>query len=246
MNYHPVQIHSNATSDRCCTQPSERCANCKVRLHSICAALEPEELRELDALAHPASFKSKQTLFLEGDDAANTYNITEGAVRLYKMLSDGRRQIVGFALPGDFLGLTLGEKHRYSADTIGEVRLCRFPRTGFLKMVGEKPHLLRRLHDFAGNELNMAQDQMALLGRLTAEEKIATFIVGMRARWTRLEGPSVTVPLPMTRQDIADYLGLTIETVSRGFARLTREKRIINVPDGVRLIDAKSLESLAA
>lgn len=243
MNFHPVQVHSQLHR---CAQAQERCADCKVRIHSICAALEPDELRELDALAQPVSYKPKHTLFVEGEPAESLYNVTQGTVRLYKMLPDGRRQIVGFALPGDFLGLSLGNRHACSADTIGIVRVCRLPRAAFLKLVEDKPHLLRRLHAFAAHELNTAQEQMVLLGRRTAEEKLARFLIGMRARWTRLEGASATVPLPMSRQDIADFLGLTIETVSRGFARLAREKKILNVPEGVRLMDAKSLEILAA
>lgn len=241
MNYHPVHIHDA----RCCAQPSDRCIGCKVRQHSICSALEAGELRELDALAQPIGFKPKHTLFVEGEPADSLYNITEGAVRLYKLLPDGRRQIVGFALPGDFLGLELAPQHTCSADAVGALRACRFPRAAFLKLLENKPRLLRRLHAFAVHELSSAQHQMTLLGRRSADEKIAAFLIGMRSRWSRLAGPSPTVPLPMSRQDIADFLGLTIETVSRGFARLAREKKIINVPDGVRLMDTKSLEALA-
>jgi CRP/FNR family transcriptional regulator len=99
--------------------------------------------------------------------------------------------------------------------------------------------------NMASRELTLAQDQMVVLGRRTAEEKIASFLIGMRDRYARIRGASVHVPLPMTRLDIGDFLGLTVETVSRMMTRLAREKAIVIVPDGVRLLDVARLELLA-
>jgi CRP/FNR family transcriptional regulator len=200
------------------------CDDCKVRLFSVCGALEPSELDELDRLSQVRNFPARTMLFDQSALAGSVFNVTEGMVRLYKSLPDGRRQIVGFALPGDFLGLALMD--RYGVD--------------------DKPHLLRRLHEFAGHELSLAQDQMLLLGRKTAEEKVAAFLLNLQTRYARIGTPSVTIPLPMSRQDIADYLGLTIETVSRTLTRLAREKVIVIVPDGVRLLMVKRLDQLAA
>ncbi|MCC6205513.1 MAG: helix-turn-helix domain-containing protein [Hyphomicrobiales bacterium] len=181
------------------------------------------------------------------DEAANSvFNITEGVVRLYKLTPDGRRQIVGFAIPGDFLGLALADRYGYSVDAVVPVRACRFSREVFSQFLDKKPHLFRRLHEFATHELSLAQDQMLVLGRRTADEKIATFLIGWRDRWARVSRSSVTVPLHMSRQDIADFLGLTIETVRRTISRLAREKLILVVPDGVRLLDPKRIEQLAA
>jgi CRP/FNR family transcriptional regulator len=140
----------------------------------------------------------------------------------------------------------MAERYGFSADAVQDVKVCRFPREAFSSFVDAKPHLLRRLHEFATHELSLAQDQMVLLGRRTAEEKVASFLIGLRSRLARINMASVTVPLPMTRQDIADFLGLTIETVSRIFARLAREKAILIVPDGVRLLDVPRIEALAA
>ncbi len=244
-DFHPVNVHLGGT---CCPDPHghDRCSSCAVRPHSICAALDPDELQELDALAQPLNFTAKHTLFVEGEPAASLYNVTQGVVRLYKMLEDGRRQIVGFALPGDFIGLSLGESHTFSADTVSNTGVCRFSRTALQGLVERKPHLLRKLLEFSSRELESAQEQMKLLGRRTADERIAAFLIAMRDRWAMLNGQSATVPLPMSRLDIADFLGLTIETVSRGFTRLAREKKILNVPEGVRLMDIRSLETLAA
>ncbi|CAN5488614.1 helix-turn-helix domain-containing protein [soil metagenome] len=222
------------------------CDDCQVRPFSICAVLEPAELDALDRISQVRLFAAKTMLFDQDATTVSVFNITEGIVRLYKSLPDGRRQIVGFALPGDFLGLALTERHCVAAEAVTVVKACRFARAAFIDYLDEKPHLLRRLHEFAGHEISMAQDQMLLLGRRTAEEKIAAFLIGLKARYGRIGTTSVTIPLPMSRQDIADYLGLTIETVSRTLTRLAREKAIVIVPDGVRLLDQERLAQLAA
>ncbi len=225
-----------------------RCDGCQVRMVSVCAALEADELQRLESLAQPACYPAKETLFIQGEQAEAVYNITAGVVRLYKLLPDGRRQIVGFALPGDFLGLALRDTYGVSADAVEPVVACRFARGAYSTLVDDKPHLLRRLHDVATHELTLAQDQMLLLGRRTAEEKLVSFLLSLRERWSRLHGGrlSATVHLPMSRQDIADFLGLTIETVSRTFTKLAKDKTILIVPDGVRLLNLERMEILVA
>lgn len=222
------------------------CAGCKVRGISICAALSSSELASLEALAEDAHYAEKQTILLQGDAADAVYNITQGMVRLYKLLPDGRRQIIGFLLPGDFIGLALSDHYAFSADAVEPVTACRFARSAFSSFVNEKPHLLRRLHQAATHELSLAQDHMVLLGRRTAEEKVAAFLIGLRERGRRLGGSAVTVPLPMTRQDMADYLGLTLETVSRTISKFARSRMLLVVPNGVRLLDPGRIEALAA
>lgn len=217
-----------------------------VRLVSVCASLTDDELALLESLAHPTRFASGATLFTQGREAHSVYNVTAGVVRLYKLLSDGRRQVVGFALPGDFLGLAMRDAYGFSADAIGDVAACAFSRGAYTALVDAKPHLLKRLHEFATHELTLAHEQMMLLGRRTAEEKLICFLLGMQQRWARLGKPSVTVPLPMTRQDIADFLGLTIETVSRTFTRLAKDKTILIVPGGVRVMNAERMSAVAA
>jgi CRP/FNR family transcriptional regulator len=227
------------------SKASVDCAQCRVRALSLCDALEPDELVELDKMATTISVGAKQTLFEQDQPSDWVYNITAGSIRLYKLLPDGRRQVVGFALPGDFLGLSMSEKNAFSADALTPTNACRFSRNDYSNFLDEKPHLLRRLHSMASHELSLAQDQMVILGRRTAEERIAAFLIGLRKRWTRVNGNQVHVPLPMTRQDIGDFLGLTVETVSRLMTRLAREKAIVIVPDGVRLLDVARLERLA-
>jgi CRP/FNR family transcriptional regulator len=222
------------------------CTDCSVRPFSLCAALDKAELRELDHLGHHVHFASCETVFSQEEITTSFYNLLEGVMRLYKLLPDGRRQIVGFALPGDFLGMATSARHSFSADAIGPVAVCRFSRTSFARFVQDKSHLLRRINELAVCELSQAQDHMVLLGRRSAEEKVATFLVGWRDRLVRLMGPTKTVPLPMSRQDIADFLGLTIETVSRTFTKLERDGVIEILPGSVCLLDPARAEALAA
>jgi CRP/FNR family transcriptional regulator len=222
------------------------CAGCSARPLGLCASLGDADLQDMQALAHRCAFAAREPLFVQGQPAQQLFTIASGMARLYKLLADGRRQIVGFALPGDFLGLTLPETHGFSADAIGPVIACAVPRAAFIALVEAKPALLLRLHGRTGEELSLAQEQMLILGRLTAEERIVGFLLWMRERWARRGLASATLALPMTRQDIADFLGLTIETVSRTLGRLARERMILIVPDGVRILDRDGLESRAA
>jgi CRP/FNR family transcriptional regulator, anaerobic regulatory protein len=222
------------------------CTDCAVRRFSICAALDQAELQELDHLGRHVHFASRETVFTQEEMATSFYNLLEGVMRLYKLLPDGRRQIVGFALPGDFLGMATSARHSFSADAIGPVVVCTFSRTPFARFVEDKPHLLRRINEFVFRELSQARDQMVLLGRRDAQEKVASFLIGWRDRLVQLHGPDTTVALPMSRQDIADFLGLTIETVSRTFTKLQRDGVIEILPGSICLLDTARAEALAA
>ncbi|MDR3464603.1 MAG: helix-turn-helix domain-containing protein [Xanthobacteraceae bacterium] len=225
---------------------AHQCTACSVRSLSLCAALEQSEMRGFERLAHQMHLARKESLFQQDELVSSVYNLNEGVARLYKLLPDGRRQIVGFALPGDFLGLTPNDCYSFSADAIGAAVVCRFSKTAFLSFVESKPRILRRMNEFTARELSLAQDQMLLLGRRSAEEKVAAFLVGWRERTEHHGMFSKTLPLPMSRQDIADFLGLTIETVSRTFTKLERSKMIVIVPGGIRLLDSKRVEAMAA
>lgn len=224
----------------------QSCLDCAVRPFSICAALDGDEIREFGHLGRHIHFSSGETVFAQEDMTASFYNLLEGVMRLYKLLPDGRRQIVGFALPGEFLGMAASSHHGFSADAIGTVTVCRFSRASFGRFVEDKPHMLRRINELTVRELNQARDHMVLLGRRSAEERVASFLIGWRERLSQLRGSSAIVPLPMSRLDIADYLGLTIETVSRTFTKLEREGVLDIVPGGVSLRDLSRAEALAA
>ncbi len=227
-------------------RPEADCEHCQARHLSVCAALDEDELSSLDRLARKVCFSARDTMFEQDQPSDVVYNITSGTARLYKLLPDGRRQVVGFALTGDFLGLSMGERNVFSADALTDLSVCVFQRQSFSDFVDSHPRLLRRMHDFASHELTIAQEQMVILGRRTAEEKVVAFLVALRDRQSRINGSAVNVPLPMTRQDIGDFLGLTVETVSRMFTRLAKQKAIVITPDGVRLLEPTRLVAMAA
>ncbi len=168
--------------------------------------------------------------FREGDQAEHLYTITAGAVKLYKLLSDGRRQITAFLFPGDFFGLSIHESYAYTAESLSTVVFCRFPRRKLEALFNEMPMLEKKLLGATTQELAAAQEQMLLLGRKTAREKLATFLVVLRRRLAEKSDRSPMFALPMSRSDIADFLGLTIETVSRTLTGLKREGLIV-LPD---------------
>jgi CRP/FNR family transcriptional regulator len=161
------------------------------------------------------------------------------------MLDDGRRQIIGFLFPGDFLGIEMTSDVPFSAEAIGTATVCRFDSASFARLMTRKPHLLAKLHERTRHELNAAHDHVVALGRRTAEERIGWFLAWLRSRVTENGHTSVVIELPMPRQDIADYLGLTIETVSRTFTRLARERAIAIEPRAIRILDARRMEQLA-
>lgn len=221
------------------------CAACAARQFSVCAPLDPDAQGRFFALSTTIRLEPRRMLFQEGDTAEHVFNVTEGALCISKALADGRRQITGFLLPGDFVGLQHGEAYAYTAEALTPVALCRFPIERFRRFLIEHPGMEHRLLGMASNELAAAQDQMLLLGRKTAIERVASFLVRLSDRHAARGRPASPLMLPMTRGEIADYLGLTIETVSRAFTRLRKEGHIVlESVDRVRLPDIEALRDL--
>lgn len=221
------------------------CAECQIRSVSICSDLENDELSAFESLGQCCTFPTRATLFMEGASADVVYNVTSGLVRLFRILPNGRRRVVGFALPGDFLGLPLSEQYGFSADAAELTTACRFPRRLFTDFLYARPHLMRRLYESTSRALEHSHDQVVLVANSGAKAKVAAFLLQQRLRWARVRGMSVTVPLPMGRQDIGDFLGLSISTVSRALTSLARESLILIVPKGVRLLDLPRLQLIA-
>jgi len=213
---------------------------------AFCGVLNDEELPRLLAIFSAIEFDPHQPIIDEGEAADYLFNVTDGAVKLYKLLPDGRRQITGFLFAGDFLGIAMNEKYAYSAEALGRVSLCRFPRRKLEALLDEFPKLEKRLLGMASNELVQAQDQILLLGRKTAQEKIVSFLLNLSDRVVRRGGDPSPISLPMGRSDIADYLGLTTETVSRTITHLKRDGLIRLLQGGrVDLPDLAALRVLA-
>lgn len=227
--------------------PTTDCGYCRTRHLAFCAALEPHELSEIEAIVGQVHAPAGTEIFMEGDPADHVFNVTSGAVRLYKLLADGRRQIVGFLLPGDFMGLAVRRTYAYGAETLIPTDLCRFRASDLRALFRAHPKVERRLLEMTGDELAAAQEQMMLLGRKTPVERLSTFLLDLGRRSRRWGGSDNPLHLPMSRTDIADYLGLTIETVSRTFTRLRRDG-IVDLPETqiVQVRDRTALERLAA
>jgi CRP/FNR family transcriptional regulator, nitrogen fixation regulation protein len=168
------------------------------------------------------AFSRNEEIFAEEEDAAFVYKVISGAVRDVRILSDGRRQIGAFHLPGEVFGLECGASHRYSAEAVVDSEIALVRRSALDKRAAEDGAVACKLWDVTSRDLQQLQDHLVLLGRKTAMERVASFLVRMVSR----SPAGAALDLPMSRSDIADYLGLTIETVSRTLTQLERSHAI--------------------
>ena len=223
------------------------CATCAVRHRSLCAALTSEEIAGLNRISQRRNFASGEVVALEGDETFAHGNVVSGVAKLVRGLEDGREQIVGLLFPSDFMGRPLapgqGAPHTIQAAT--KLELCVFPREPFDALIADHPALERKLLERTLGELDAARDWMLLLGRKTAAERVATFLhtIARRSREVGCE-PAAGFDLPLTRQDMADFIGLTIETVSRQVTKLRKDGVI--VLEGNRRIARVDMARLAA
>jgi CRP/FNR family transcriptional regulator, nitrogen fixation regulation protein len=191
------------------------------------------------------SYKKDEEIYGEGESAEYVYQVISGAVRTYKLLSDGRRQIGAFHLPGDVFGLESGTSHRLAAEAIIDTTVRLVKRRSLEQAAGSDVNVARRLWAITAGELRHAEDHMLLLGRKTAMERVATFLLEMDRRLA----VAGMMALPMCRRDIGDYLGLTLETVSRALSQLHTQgvlgfsgARQIQLRNRNRLRDMESCE----
>jgi len=190
------------------------------------SATQPRSaLASLGAIAH---FNRNHTIFAEGDPAEYSYKVLTGAVRLSKMMSDGRRQIVEFALPGDFFGINWLDEHALTAEALNDVTLICYARGRIDRLCDENRAVREEIFENLRHDLWAAQNHLVILGRQSALERVASFFVHLAAR-NRMNDKS-KIDVPMTRQDIADYLGLTIETVCRMLTKL-KSSALIDIPN---------------
>lgn len=224
------------------------CDDCIARHISMCSALKGDEIHQLSEISQKLTKKSKQYICEEGDEADYLYNIREGCVRISKMLPDGRRQIIGFLFAGDFFGLSCADGYSYSAEAITDVELCNMSRDSILEKFNTLPALGQKVLDITQTELHAASEQMLLLGRKNAKEKLGTFLLSMKRKSSQtIDIPEDQIYLPMSRSDIADFLGLTIETVSRQFTILVKDNIIsLNQNPYVKILDNSQLEIIAS
>lgn len=201
-----------------------KCSECPIRHRAVCARCEEDELAELEQIKTYRRFHPGETMLWRGDDLQFVSSVVGGIATLSKTMEDGRTQMVGLLLPSDFIGRPGRTTIEFDVTATTEVTLCCFDRKPFEKLVETHPHISQRLMEMALDELDAARDWMVLLGRKTAREKIATFIE-MLVRRSRIDGsPSeARLALPLTRDEIANFLGLTLETVSRQLTALKKD-----------------------
>ena len=202
------------------TDYKSRCNICKIRTYSFCRCLPEDKLKLFSNISFEKQYSDKQNIFIQNDSATHLFNITEGNVKIYQLLDDGRIQIVGFLYPGDFFGTYSNNKYNYSAEAIGNLKTCAFDQKILDRYLDENPILAKELLNQTSFELTLAQDRITVLGKLNAVERISKFLFNISEQRKRIGWQNNPISLPMTRQDIADYLGLTIETVSREFSNL--------------------------
>jgi len=195
-------------------------------------------------LSHQSSRKldAGQHLFHQGDHDRNIYKIESGLVRLYRILNDGRRQILSLRFAGDILGFEAGSERHCGAEAVTSVKVRSVDQNSAFRRLRDEPTLASQLVGMLSQELENARDQIAVLNRRSAIEKLAAFILELHRR----QGECGTVEIPLSRTDIADFLGLTIETVSRNLTKL-RTARIIELPriHSLVIVDIDRLEALA-
>lgn len=227
--------------------PLGPCLHCQVRHLSVCAVLSHEEMHALDAAASLQVLAPGAVLARQGEQRRHVFTVTRGALRLVRLSADGRRQVAGFALPGDFVGLSGAAVHHNDIEALGETELCRFGLDAMQRLGERFPHLQGKLLERACVELDSAHERMMSLARMNPTERMADFLLTLAARQARAGMPGPSLVLPMPRADIADHLGLTVETVSRCLTAL-RTRGLIALPGTYRvdILDRRGLETLKA
>ena len=221
------------------------CRSCEARHKGMCGALDVSELQALARHTHLEMRTSGEELIGESVPVHSYANVMRGVVKLSKTLEDGRQQIVGLQFAPDFLGRLFGADSKLTAEAASDVELCSVPKAALERMVADNPALEHRLMQQTLRELDEAREWMVTLGRKTAAEKVASFLCLIATHSDPGAGEGqLAFDLPLTRGDIADFLGLTIETVSRQLTRLRADK-VIEIT-GTRRVQVFSLDRLKA
>lgn len=238
----PADVALMGPADKGCGE--RYCDRCEVRDRAICADLDAAECAAFNRIGRRVTVQAGQTVMWEGDSSTLVANVIDGTLKLSTSTSDGREQIVGVVYASDFIGRPFGARTPHSVAALTDARLCLYPRSAFDRFAQTHPQLQHRLLQRTLDDLDRTRAWMVLLGRRTAREKVAIFLLDMSERLrTDREG---VFELPLSRQQIADILGLTIETVSRQLSEMKRLGMIVLAGRrGVRIMDADRLKAIA-
>lgn len=249
-----LRIHRNAPAPGVARQEvpgsaveGHGCRVCLVRHLAVCTALPAEQAGALEELAGDLQLRAGELLAREGEQRRYVFTVQTGALRRTRTLADGRRLVAGFLMPGDYIGFSGSTHYRHTFEAITDSSLCAVSHQGMRSLCETYHGLEHELMQRACIELDSTRDKLMALARMTPPERLAGFLQDMAQRRQRQGLDDAVVELPMTRTDIADYLGLTIETVSRCFTKL-RGEGLIATPDPhtVQLLDRRKLDLLAA
>lgn len=229
------------------------CQACAIRNRAICADLDSTEITALNDIGRRRQLKAGEQLLWEGEEAVLVANVIEGVLKLSNFTADGKEQILGLVYPSDFLGRPFGQTTPYGVEALTDSLVCVFERKDFDRFATEHPRLQHKLLERTLAELDRTRRWMLLLGRMSAEQKLASFLLESADRFAAPDCSAGAAPgaeimtLPLSRQQIADILGLTIETVSRQFTRMKNEG-LIDLPSRreVTILDRESLEDRAS
>ncbi|MDF1803789.1 transcriptional regulator FnrL [Thalassovita sp.] len=227
---------------------NHNCEECPIRHRAVCARCESDELELLEEIKYYRSFEAGQTVIWSGDKMDFVGSVVSGIATLTQTMEDGRTQMVGLLLPSDFVGRPGREGSAYDVVATTDLVMCCFRKKPFEQMMVRTPHVAQRLLEMTLDELDAAREWMLVLGRKTAREKIASLLSIIARRDASLNlrpaQGALVFDLPLTREAMADYLGLTLETVSRQISALKRDgvihlegKRHVTVPDFTRLME---------
>lgn len=227
---------------------TKTCESCPIRHRAVCASCDQNEFAILESIKFYRTYEARQAIMWSGDRMEFVASIVSGIASIEHLTKDGRKQMLGLLMPSDFIGRPGRDTALYDVTAVTEVTLCCFRRKQFEDLVESTPHIAQRMLEMALDELDAVRDWMFLLGRKTAREKIASFLMMIHRR---TEAPGFVLPsdqqvinLPLTREAMSDYLGLTLETVSRQFSKLKSDgviqldgKRRVIIPDVTLLAD---------
>lgn len=239
-------LHEAVPRERRWVDEESPCKACALRHAAYVIGLEEEDLRHLREISSSVNFAPGQTLFEEHEAADRIFSVTCGTVRMVKLMPDGRRQISGFLFPGDFLGLAADEGYAYSAEAVTACAAFSYPVSRLHQLMLKYPELEWKLVAIARHELAEAQDQILLLGRKTARERVATFLLLLSQRAALRGKPEDSLTITMSREDMADYLGVATETISRTLTEFRGEALIgIKQAKDITLRDTVALADIA-
>ncbi|MFV0301703.1 MAG: transcriptional regulator FnrL [Paracoccus sp. (in: a-proteobacteria)] len=217
------------------------CSSCPIRHRAVCAKCETDELEQLNRIKNYRNYAAGQVIAIRGEELDMVASIVSGTATLTRSITDGRTQMIGLLLPSDFIGRPGRDTAPYDITAITDMTLCCFRRRPFERLLLDMPHVQERLLEMSLDELDAARDWMLLLGRKTARERIASLLslVLKRANLPEhLMEEGCQIELPITREAMSNFLGLTIETVSRQLTSLAKDgiigiegKRGIHIPD---------------